>query len=90
MPISSTRVLGSSMVIIETEACGWCGEDTSFGSGKFVNRIPANTDLSNTVWADYIEYRHYYNDPEQLPEVSCFLCEECELEDNDLEGEFYK
>ena len=27
------------------DACVQCGEDTSFGSGNFVNRIPADNDV---------------------------------------------
>ena len=44
--------------------CVHCGEDTSFGSGKFVNRIPADADYEATdsngkvIFADG-EYRGY-------------------------------
>ena len=27
---------------MEQQICLWCREDTSFGTGKFVNRIPAS------------------------------------------------
>ena len=30
------------MRIMEQQICLWCREDTSFGTGKFVNRIPAS------------------------------------------------
>lgn len=32
------------------QRCVWCLEDTSFGSGRFVNRIPVFTDASGTDW----------------------------------------
>lgn len=32
--------------------CVWCGDDTAFGSGKFVNRIPVTTDFENTTYAE--------------------------------------
>ena len=32
------------MVIDIGNLCTQCGEDTSFGSGRFVNRIPSGTD----------------------------------------------
>ena len=31
--------------------CVWCANDTSAGSGRFVNRIPATTDISNSVFS---------------------------------------
>ncbi len=74
------------MMDLEFEECGWCGHSVAFGSGKFVNRIPASTTLSETVWAGFIEYRHLPQDSE----VSCFLCEKCELGDNEIVGEIYK
>ena len=43
--------------------CVSCFKDTSFGSGRFVNRIPAGTD----------EYEGY-----QCPECQMIECDECE------------
>ena len=42
--------------------CVSCLKDTSFGSGRFVNRIPAGTD----------EYEGY-----QCPECQMIECDEC-------------
>jgi len=36
---------------MEQQICLWCREDTSFGSEKFVNRIPA--DRQDSVDDDY-------------------------------------
>ena len=50
--------------------CVWCREDTSFGSGKFVNRIPVGCTVADL--------------PYELPEiedkgtqVEGYGCEEC-------------
>ena len=32
------------------ERCVFCGEDTAFGSGRFVNRIPALTTADQCPW----------------------------------------
>ncbi len=40
--------------------CAWCQQDTSFGSGRFVNRIPVATDIENTPWNESIEPDHTY------------------------------
>jgi hypothetical protein len=53
--------------------CAWCGEDTSFGSGKFVNRIPVGTHLNTTIWADAPEYKEY----SEWTDVECYGCEDC-------------
>ena len=45
--------------------CVSCFKDTSFGSGRFVNRIPAGTD----------EYEGY-----QCPECQMIECDECNKE----------
>ena len=50
--------------------CVYCGEDTSFGSGRFVNRIPAQADYEaedeegNIIFADGVDREGY-------------ACEEC-------------
>lgn len=54
----------SSKVIDLGDLCVWCRQDTSFGSGKFVNRYPAYvTDPDN----DDIELEGY-------------CCDDCEQE----------
>lgn len=56
--------------------CVWCAEDTSFGSGKFVNRIPAFTDIENSIFnraktlTDLFDY------------VDGYGCEQCYSFDN--------
>lgn len=51
-----------------SELCLWCGEDTSFGSGKFVNRIPASRQ-------DGIDDE--YRDGFQCAECQCEKCDVC-------------
>ena len=59
--------------------CVHCGEDTSFGSGRFVNRIPADADYEATdsegkiIFADG-EYRDGY----ACPDCSGFDCDRCD------------
>lgn len=52
-------------------ACVWCGEDTDFGSGKFVNRIPVYTDISNTTYAESMTLSANYT------HIEGFGCEAC-------------
>lgn len=49
--------------------CVWCREDTSFGSGKFVNRIPVST----TVEA--LPYDIFWEEPDVV--VEGYGCEAC-------------
>ena len=51
-----------------SELCLWCGEDTSFGSGRFVNRIPASRQ-------DGIDDE--YRDGFQCAECQCEECSIC-------------
>ena len=68
--------------------CVHCGEDTSFGSGKFVNRIPADADyeaLDNqgkVIFADG-EYRDGYACAECMA-LPCDRCDELIPFDEDI------
>lgn len=57
--------------------CVWCGLDTSFGSGKYVNRIPVFADIESTIFFESAEavIGGYES-------VSGYGCEEC-YEEND-------
>ena len=60
--------------------CVHCGEDTSFGSGKFVNRISADSDTEaednkgNIIFSDG-EYRDGYSCSDCLS-LECDRCDE--------------
>lgn len=60
------------------QRCCFCGEDTSFGSGKFVNRIPCSTDTETDVFAEG-QLRHGYQCAE-CQMIDCFRCGELTLE----------
>tara|TARA_R100000734_G_C3310034_1_gene100770 strand:+ start:777 stop:1082 length:306 start_codon:yes stop_codon:yes gene_type:complete len=68
--------------------CVHCGEDTSFGSGKFVNRIPADADYEaldnqgNVIFADG-EYRDGYACAECMA-LPCDRCDELIPLDEDI------
>lgn len=51
--------------------CVWCANDTSPGSGRFVNRIPATTDMENSVFSRAKTLRDMYD------YVKGYGCEEC-------------
>ena len=57
--------------------CVSCNQNTSFGSGRFVNRIPADADYEslddkgNTIFADE-EYRDGY------------LCPDCQMTEEEF------
>jgi hypothetical protein len=53
--------------------CVWCREDTSFGSGKFVNRIPVATDVGSLPY-------HIFWEDDSTP-VEGYGCEECYADD---------
>lgn len=53
--------------------CVWCKNDTSFGSGKFVNRIPVFADTESTAFANELSGYEY---------IEGYGCEEC-YEDED-------
>ena len=59
--------------------CVSCNQDTAFGSGKFVNRIPADADYQtldkqgHTIFAEG-EYRDGY----LCPDCNTFECDRCD------------
>jgi len=57
--------------------CTWCGEDTSFGSGKFVNRIPVYTDIASTTYGESMTLS-----AEGYTHIEGFGCEACYEEEN--------
>jgi hypothetical protein len=60
--------------------CVECGKDTSFGSGRFVNRIPADRDLDEgSPFKDLIKKGY--------SQVNGYLCPECTSEECDRCGE---
>lgn len=61
--------------------CVSCGHDTSFGSGRFVNRIPAS--ISNGINDD--EREGYMC--EECQHEDYIFCEECGYDILDDEGE---
>ena len=68
--------------------CVYCGEDTSFGSGRFVNRIPADADCEITdskgkiIFADG-EYRDGYACPPCMA-MPCDRCDDLIALDEDI------
>jgi hypothetical protein len=56
--------------------CVWCRQDTSFGSGKFVNRIPVVTDVASLPY-------HIFWEDDSTP-VEGFGCEACYEDDISL------
>jgi hypothetical protein len=65
---------GGSMTINIGNECTECRNDTSFGSGRFVNRIPSGTD----------EYEGYLCSDCQL--VTCEVCNQDTIEYEMTEG----
>lgn len=51
--------------------CVWCANDTSVGSGRFVNRIPAFTDIESSVFVKSKTLRDIFD------YVDGYGCEEC-------------
>lgn len=67
--------LVSREVIDMGSICVWCGEDTRFGSGKFVNRIPVSCTVEDLPYdMSWIEDKSAF--------VEGYGCEEC-YEDED-------
>lgn len=60
--------------------CVECGKDTKFGSGRFVNRIPADRDLDEDS-----PFKHLIK--EGYSRVNGYLCPECSSEECDRCGE---
>jgi hypothetical protein len=62
------------------DCCVYCGEDTSFGSGRFVNRVVASVDVASSYIADEPEAADFL-------EVEGYACAECFEQDCDTCGE---
>jgi hypothetical protein len=60
--------------------CVQCGNDTSFGSGRFVNRIPAVVDVAGTFFEESVGG--------SFTEVEGWLCPECQEEPDVHSAEF--
>lgn len=75
-----TTAKGDKMVKDIGNLCVECGEDTSFGSGRFVNRISADRDIyEDSPFKNLI--KNGYN------RVHGYLCAECTSEECDRCGE---
>lgn len=61
------------------DRCVWCLQDTSFGSGKYVNRIPVHADAGSTDWHEYLNPTQQ----ELAQSVSGYGCEECYADEID-------
>lgn len=61
--------------------CIWCANDTSPGSGRFVNRIPATTDIENSVFHRAKTLRDMYDF------VSGYGCEQCYAYEEDAKDD---
>jgi hypothetical protein len=58
--------------------CLWCREDTSFGSGKFVNRIPAGTEEEEGYQCAECQTPELCEDCGKVPPMSLEMrCEPC-------------
>lgn len=57
-------------VVDVADRCVYCDEDTAFGSGKFVNRIPADT---------FCEERKQYRDGYACADCMSRECDRCEM-----------
>ena len=57
--------------------CVHCGSDTSFGSGRFVNRVPADADYEATD----VNGRVIFAEDEYREGYSCEACQMTEEED---------
>ena len=55
--------------MLKDNDCISCGEDTSFGSGRFVNRIPADSPLAHNIYMCV-----------ECQMVECDMCNEKTLE----------
>jgi len=52
------------------DLCVYCGKDTSWGSGRFVNRLAAGADIESAVWLEPTER-------EGFDFIDGFACAEC-------------
>ena len=69
------------------DKCVCCGRDTSFGTGLFVNRIPADADYESEYGGKIVYKAEQYRDGYLCPECSALPCDRCEdmIEiDNDI------
>jgi hypothetical protein len=58
--------------------CVWCLEDTSFGSGKYVNRIPVSTDSDSVEWLTEEQAEKYITvEGWGCAECGCYECDIC-------------
>jgi hypothetical protein len=74
--------------VLESTRCPWCGDDTAWGSGKFVNRLSTYTDAEAVDWLTEEERAAYrFVDTYACAECIAVDCEKCnkpiEL-DNDI------
>lgn len=59
--------------------CVWCQNDTSFGSGRFVNRIPVSTDIDSVEWLTEEQAGDYDTvDGYCCAECGCYECDICD------------
>jgi hypothetical protein len=40
------------LILDAGDQCVWCNQDTSFGSGRFVDRIPVSTEPEAVDWLE--------------------------------------
>ena len=71
------------------DTCLWCFESTSPGSGKWVNRIPANRTMTETheELEEHPEAEVTMTEVEREPKlydvVNGYMCDECQVFDYD-------
>ena len=58
--------------------CVCCGRDTSFGTGLFVNRIPADADYESEYGGKIVFKEGQYRDGYLCPECSALPCDRCD------------
>lgn len=73
------------MTIDIGDRCTHCGEDTSFGSGNFVNRIPSQTDL--TTATEWMLNSTIAVQPKIGDTVTGYMCAECQCYECETCGE---
>jgi hypothetical protein len=61
--------------------CVWCQQDTTFGSGKFVDRISVYTDSESVEWLTDAQRDQY----ETVEGYGCAECYEEEEEEKETE-----
>ena len=61
------------------DKCVYCGEDTSFGSGRFVNRIPADANWESCNQEGKVVYKDgEYRDGYACAECMAIECDRCD------------